>query len=460
MMQQPDITRVTSLTQTFAAWAVNVRQEALPENVREKARICCLDWIAAAASGAGHPLAETYVRLARTLSGNGKESIVARREKASRPFAIFANAALGHITETDDGHRWSIVHPGAVVFPVVASLASTTDQPGRAAVEGAVVGYEAAIRLGLAFGPGHYDIWHTTATAGVFGAAAAAAKIMGLDPPAFTDALGHAGTQSAGVWQFLKDNCASAKPFHPAQSCLSGYIAATAAAGGIPGAPYILEGGKGLFAALGRSPQPEQFTHDLGKKYVIEEVNCKPYPTCGQTHSMIDAMTAIIKKHKLAASQVLDIEARIYTKAADIAGNPNPANLEEAKFSIPFCLAYLLVKGKIPFTGMTDADVFNESIRSLMAKTRLVTDPAMEAGFPDARPCKINVATSDGRILSADNQFRKGDPEKPFSFTEIAEKFRELAAGVYSSAKMDSIIDSVRCLCRNGNVSSWPDLSL
>lgn len=448
-----------SLTRQFAQWAEAVTLERMPEHVREKARTCFMDWLAAVASGAAHPLAETYVKLARKLGGESGATIAARTETTSKAFAIFANAALGHITENDDGHRWSIMHPGDVVFPVVACLAPLTAEPAKYALEGAVVGYEATIRLGVALGPDHYATWHTTATAGVFGAAAAAAKIMELDADGIVNALGHAGTQSAGLWQFLEDGCVPAKPFHPAKACLSGYMAAVAASKGIPGAAHILEGSKGLLTALGKPPLPEKFTEGLGAGYAIEEANFKGYPTCGQTHSMIDAMRAIRKKHAIKPEEISSIEARVYERAVQIAGNANPQTLEEAKFSIPFCLAYFLLHGKIPFAGLTADDVFRPDIRALMDKTTLVVDPEMSAGFPDARPCTVTVNINTGQSFTAENRFRRGDPENPMSFDEIADKFRELAAETYTPAKAETVIASVRSMCRNGNLAAWADIS-
>lgn len=452
---------MSTLTQTFAQWSEGVSWETLPEEVREKARMCLLDWLAAVSSGAAHPAAEAYVALARELGGADESDgtpIVSRKEKTSSAFAVFANGALGHITENDDGHRWSIMHPGDVVFPVVAVLAPLAENPAKAAIESAVAGYEAAIRLGMAFGPEHYSTWHTTATAGVFGAAAAAAKVLGLGEKGMAGALGHAGTQSAGLWQFLDDGCVAAKPFHPGKSCLSGYMAAMAAKQGIPGPAHILEGPKGLLTALGRPPLPEKFSGNLGCGYAIMEVNFKGYPTCGQTHSMIDALSRIITEHGITACDVESIEARVYAKAITVAGKLDPQNLEEAKFSIPFCLAYTLLHSKIPFTGISGDDVFRDDIRAEMAKVTLVEDAAMNAGFPDARPCRIIVTRKDGNRLEAENRFRRGDPEKPMTFDEVADKFRELGAGVYSPAKRERIISTVKNMCRDNEAGEWPDL--
>lgn len=448
-----------TLTSAFAKWSEEIEWETLPESVREKARDCLLDWLGAAASGAAHPAANAYVSVAQELGGTQGTEIIARKEKTSKAFAIFANGALGHITENDDGHRGSIMHPGAVVFPVVIVLAPFTANPAKAAFEGAVAGYEAAIRLGMALGPEHYSIWHTTATAGVFGAAAAAAKILGLGEKGMIDALGFAGTQSAGLWQFLDDGCVSAKPFHPGKSCLSGYISAIMAKKGLPGAPRILEGDKGLLLALGREASPERFAYNLGKSYAIEEANIKGYPTCGQTHSMIDALAKIMKdaQPSFNAHDVERIEAQVYSKAIIVAGKTNPQNVEEAKFSIPFCLAFLLLHGSIPFIGITAEDVFNPDIRALMSKVHLLEDARMTAGFPQARPCRVIVTLKDGRRLEAENKFRLGDPEKPMPFKEIAKKFRELSSGVYSLPHCERIIKTVDAMSKGKNV--WPDLA-
>ena len=149
---------------------------------------------------------------------------------------------------------------------------------------------------------------------------------------------------------------------------------------------------------------------------------------------------------------------RLYAQAARIAANPDPGTLEEAKFSIQFCLAYLLLHGKIPFTGLRVEDTRDRALRALMARVRLVEDAQMSAGFPAARPCEVTVRLLDGRVFSRRNLYRRGDPEAPLSFAEVADKFRELSAEIYSPERQEEIIAFTASLGKARAARPWPSL--
>ena len=435
-----------SMARALARWLCALNLDTVPHSTQEQARRCLLDWLGSAYAGSAHPTANLYVNLGKTLGGEGDHPLVGRPERLPLPFAVLVNGVFGHIAETDDGHRASIMHPGAVCLPVVFALAPQAADPGRAFMEGAIAGYELAIRVGEALGEDHYATWHTTATAGVFGAAAAAAKILGLDEQQTVFALGHAGTQSSGLWQFLEDNCLNAKAFHPGKACMDGLLAACMAQQGIQGAEHIFEGPKGLLAALARPAKPHKLHEGLGSLYKIDEANFKAYPTCGQTHSMLDALHSLMSTHALNPAHIQSIEARVYQRALDVAGITDPKNLEEAKFSLSFCLAHMALFGSIPFTGLDQADVDKPQTRALMARTRVVFDAAMDAGFPAARPCRVSVHMLDGTHYEAENRFRKGDPEKPMDFAELAAKFTQLTQGLLSPAEQRQRIQGIAAL--------------
>ncbi len=440
----------STYAQKLGHWIAHTSLETLPsamhEEICEKARGCYLDWLGSAYAGAMHPTAQKYVRLGQRMGGSGDHCIVGHEEKLSLLMAVFVNGALGHIAETDDGHRLSILHPGSVVFPVVQALAPLAKDPAKAFIEGAIAGYELVIRVGEALGKAHYSTWHTTATAGVFGAAAAAAKILGLSAEQCAYALGHAGTQAAGLWQFLEDNCLEAKPFHPGKSAMEGLMAALMAEQNIAGAAHIFEGKCGILAALGRAPVAEKLDLNLGQQYKILESNFKMYPTCGQTHSMIDALDTVLQQHDLKAENISAITVQLYARAMEIAGIAQPQSLEEAKFSIPFCLAHFARHKAIPFEGLGLEHVQDPITQALMQKVQLVFDAEMDAGFPAARPCKVTVTLDDGSQYSAFNAFRKGDPESPASYAELAKKFRQLTCEALSAEQSEAFIAAIHAL--------------
>ncbi len=427
----------------IADYIAGLKIENIPETTRHKASLCLMDYLAAAWNAQGHPLAEKYLGLARYLAGHegGGVSVIGSSLNLPAPWAVFANAAKGHVTEVDDGHRTSIMHIGTVVIPVVLALAEQRKLSGAQILEAIVCGYDVAIRSGECFGPEHYGIFHTTATAGTFGAAAAAAKALGLEPKAIAWALGHAGTQAAGLWQFLNENAVQAKPFHPAKAALNGMLAAALAESGIEGAVEIYEGKKGFCAIAAKNPQYHALVSNLGSNFKIDEVNFKGYPTCGQTHSMLDAMAAILSREQFSATDVAEVEARVYQRAVDIAGIPEPTTLEEAKFSNQCCLAFMIAKGSLSFLNFTEEAVRDNDIRALMRKIHLVVDPEMDAGFPAARPCRIIVRLKDGRTFSQDNKYRKGDPENPMDAMAMQEKFAQLSSESLTPQQRSRIAD-------------------
>ncbi|MGE4298763.1 MAG: MmgE/PrpD family protein [Desulfovibrionaceae bacterium] len=444
-------------SQQIAACLSGLTVEDLPQGTRLKASHCLMDYLAAAWNAQGHPLADTYVRLARTLAGpvGGDATVIGTGEAMSPAWAAFANAAQGHVTEVDDGHRASIMHIGTVVIPVVLALAEARGLSGAAMLEAVVCGYDVAIRAGECFGPEHYATFHTTATAGVFGAAAAAAKAMRLPPQGMAWALGHAGTQAAGLWQFLADGAVRAKPFHPAKAAHSGMVAAALAEAGVESAGAIFEGGKGFCAVASKHPDFGALIRDLGDWFKIDEVNFKGYPTCGQTHSMLDALAAIMAQNPFGAVDVREVEARVYQRAVDIAGIPAPATLEEAKFSNQFCMAFLLARGALTFENFTEDAVADPIIRGLMGRVRLVVDPEMDAGFPAARPCRITVRLRNGSDLSAANRFRRGDPESPMDTAAMENKFGQLTGHVMDGTQRRRILDWCLGMASMPGVEPW-----
>jgi 2-methylcitrate dehydratase PrpD len=440
------MTSQKSLSQVLGAHIHALQFDDLPPATVEKAKDCFIDYFASAFSGLGHPLSDTYIGLAHRLGGAGPCPILGRGQGSNPAYAAFANAAIGHISETDDGHRASIMHIGTVVIPVIVALAEQLGANGKQCIEACVVGYDAAIGVGEALGPEHYHTWHTTATAGCFGAAAAAAKLMGLGPEHCAHTLGHAGTLTSGLWQFLEDGRVEAKALHPGNSALNSVTAAYLASENIPGADRIFEGERGLFKAMSASPDLDALLkgiarppHTPATSFRIDEANFKAYPTCGQTHSMIDAARTIMASHSIRAHDVTRIEARVYQKTLDIADIKDPKSVEQAKFSLSFCLAMLIVRGKLTFTNMTDEALHDPEIRTLMGRIEVVHAPDMEKLFPACRPCVVTVECGE-EVYSAENHYRRGDPETPMSRQDMKDKFAELAGSHVAASEQKALL--------------------
>ncbi|MBN2751679.1 MAG: MmgE/PrpD family protein, partial [Rhodospirillaceae bacterium] len=326
-----------------------------------------------------------------------------------------------------DGHRMAMMHPGITVLPVVVALAEAHDLPTADIRAAIVAGYEAGLRVGALLGKAHYAVCHVTATAGVFGAAAAASRAMGLTPEQTLWAFGHAGTQSAGLWQFLDDGAEAAKAFHAAMAVRGGLTAARLASVGIPGATHVLEGPRGLLKAYGLSPDPAVLADVGASPLQIETVTIKSWPTCGQMHSCLDAVRDILMENALAPTEVAEVRVFGPKAQIDIAAATQPKTLEEAKFSTAFCVAFLLCAGDLTFTNFTAAAMTRDDVRDLAGRVSVAEEAAMTARFPKERPTRVEIRMTDGRSLMSERSFRRGDPEAPWTFPELVTRFDAIA---------------------------------
>ncbi|MBE0531834.1 MAG: MmgE/PrpD family protein [Rhodospirillales bacterium] len=415
----------------LAQWGAGLDGDALAEPVRSRLGDCALDWWGAMIAGTRHRLAEPYRRV---LGGPvaGDCSVAGCPEGRPPLQAAAANAALSHLLEVDDGHRLAMMHPGVTVFPVVMALAEHMDLSAAEMRAAVVVGYEVGLRVGALLGKAHYATCHTTATAGCFGAAAAAARILGLDAERTLWALGHAGTQAAGLWQFLDDGAEAAKAFHPATAVRNGLTAAMLASEGIPGAARVLEGRRGLLAAWGLAGDPAVLADGLGDRFEILQTTLKGWPACGQMHSSLDALRDLMRRERLRSDDIERIVVTGPRAQVDIADVRDPRSFEEAKFSTRFCIAFLALEGSLSFSNFTPDALDRDAVRRLSERVEVVEEPSFTARFPAKRPARVEVLCRDGSAFSAERSFRRGDPEDPWSWADLVERFDAITVGLES----------------------------
>ncbi|QPC43777.1 MmgE/PrpD family protein [Kaustia mangrovi] len=411
----------------LAGWTARLDGGALAARTRERVAFSLIDWAGAAIAGGRHRLAAPYrAAMEAGAGGNGPEA------------RAMTAAALSHLDEIDDGHRAAMMHPGITVWPVVLALAA--DRPLSLGDVAAAVtaGYEAGVRVGALLGPEHYGVHHTTATAGSFGAAAAAARAMGLGEAATLSAFGHAGTQAAGLWQFAEEGLSDAKAFHAATAARNGLTAAHLARAGIPGARHILEGKKGALRAwwldrTARSLAP------LPQGLAVETATIKAWPVCGQMHPTLDAVAALARDGALMADDIAEIAVETYAAQVEIADRRAPQTVEEAKFSTAFCVAALIVAGGLDIATLTPALLAREDIAALAGRIRLVEVDAFTRAFPNERPTRIAVRFRDGSTREHERRFRKGDPEDPWTWDELVARFHATAAHLREHRRRDLV---------------------
>src|SRR5262245_11657665 len=226
----------------LAGFAAALRFEDIPKPVVDRAVDFFVDWAGSALSGRGQRAIAAIETFAATMGpADGRSEILVSRKTTSPLFAAMVNAASSHISEQDDVHNGSVFHPAAVVFPPALAVAQHLGASGRNFIAASVAGYEAGIRVGEFLGRSHYRVFHTTGTAGTIAAAVAAGRLLGLDAAEMLDAIGSAGTQAAGLWEFLRD-AAGSKQLHTAKAAADGLTAAFLAREDFTGAKRILEG--------------------------------------------------------------------------------------------------------------------------------------------------------------------------------------------------------------------------
>ena len=362
----------------------------------------------------------------------------------------FLRGASAHILECDDLHRASVLHPGCVIVPAIWALTDAQNNYSSKLLLKAVLrGYEVAIRIAMAAGLKHYEIWHMTATVGPFGAAMAAGVLLDLDEDQMVHALGNAGTQSAGFWQFLNEGAMS-KHLHAGHAAEAGVVAAMLAARGFTGASAILEGCQGFFAASCPDADPSALFSSPHDPWQLNATSLKPWPCCRHTHAAIDAAIGLrreIVSRKKDITEISSVAISCTRVALDVCDRPQPENNYQAKFSLQHCVAAALARDIIDF------EAFDEGSRSdlapLRAKINLVCDDRLNRLYPDHWGAKIRLEFVDGEILHMKRDDALGDPETPLTTSDMREKAKILLE--YGNiADPDKIIDAVLDMAHGG----------
>tara|TARA_R110000824_G_scaffold155226_1_gene327485 strand:+ start:34891 stop:36258 length:1368 start_codon:yes stop_codon:yes gene_type:complete len=366
----------------------------------------------------------------------------------------FLMGALCHILETDDLHRASVVHPGCVVVPAAWALGTKLKVSGQELLRSVLEGFEATTRVGMAVGAAHYRIWHNTATCGPYGSAMAAARLLGLDDAQTVHALGNAGSQSSGLWQFLETG-AMTKHLHAGHAVEAGMKAADLAAFGFTGPPKILEGEKGFFKAACPDAKPEMVLGDADADWQLVKTSIKPWPSCRHTHPAIDAAEELrIRLGGVAEDAIARVSVTAYQAALDVCNRPVANSEYEAKFSLQHAVAAALLLPKVDFAA------FGDEGRAKAAQLALRVDVAAGEPYLSAYPRNwgsfVQVELKDGSVLEAARENAKGDPEAPLNHDDMVAKAQMLLAhgGVKEA---DRLIEAILGMAKDGAV---PDLSL
>jgi 2-methylcitrate dehydratase PrpD len=330
------------------------------------------------------------------------------------------------------------------VFSPALACAQALGRSGPEFLTAAITGYEVGIRVGEFLGRSHYKIFHTTGTAGSLASAAAVGHLLQLSPEQMLHAFGSAGTQSAGLWEFLRD-AADSKQLHTAHAAGTGLMAAYLAQGGFTGAQHILEGKQGLAAGMSSDADPNCLVDRLGTRWASAETSFKYHASCRHTHPAADALLHTMQSNRIQAQDIDRIVTHVHQGAIDVLGPvTHPATVHQSKFSMGTVLAII---AHYQFAGLQEfADHFSDpEICALRDRVTMELDSEIDAAYPKRWIGKVTVILKDGRQLHGRVDEPKGDPGNTLSRTEITDKALRLAAfsGGATPLEMTSAIDAL-----------------
>lgn len=443
---------MTTVIETYAHFAAGLRTAPLSDEVRHHAERAIVDWFAACVPGGVMAPATLVAEALADQVGAGNASLVPGGQRATPQTAALINGTASHTVEFDDIFREGLYHPGTPTISAALAAAELAGADGARLLAGVVAGYEVSNRIAKAVNPRHYDYWHTTATVGCFGAAAAASVILDLDAAQTAHALGTAATMAAGLQQAFRADAMS-KPLHSGRAAEAGMLAARLAKAGVTGALDALEGPRGFGAAMsGPDVDWAAATATLGSDWTITRVTFKNHAACGHVHAAVDAVAEIASANAIAVDRIASIEAGSYAKSVEICGNAKPVTAFEAKFSLPYCVAAVLVRGSVRRAAFEPDALADPAIRELAAKVVHTVDPGCEAAFPGVRSARAAIVTTDGQRFEFFAPTRKGDPDNPLTDIELDAKFHELTDPVLGEAAAGDLLARLRDLRSAGAV--------
>jgi 2-methylcitrate dehydratase PrpD len=447
------------LAETLARFAAALRFKALPSEVIRAAELHLADAFGVALAGSSQQFARPVLKVIEESGGHPQSSVWATGERTSASMAALANGTLVHGLDYDDTHTEAIVHASAVIAPTVFAVGEWRGASGKEAIVAAVAGYETMIRIGLA-APGRFHAlgFHPTALCGAFGAAVAAGKLLGLDVAKITHALGIVGSQAAGIHEFSVDYGSWMKRFHAGWAAHAGIIAAQMAAGGFTGPATVLEGSWGFFAThVGAEYEPEAVTAGLGEQWETPNLAFKPYPSCHMTHAFVDAAREL--RSGLDIGSIESVHCHVASGMLPFICEPWQAKLAPngeyaAKFSLPYCVAAMLVSGELTVASFSDDAISRPDVLALARRIRYEIDA--DSSYPRGFPGAISIYTARGERLEHRVQSSRGTPGCPFTEEEVREKFAANAAIGGQGERAGELWQSLNALSKRSTVQLLP----
>jgi 2-methylcitrate dehydratase PrpD len=398
---------------------------------------------------------EPASRIAQSLAideGRGDCRVLGTDMRSSAGLAALANGVAAHALDFDDMCFVSLAHPSCALVPAALAAGETVHAAMTTLLDAYVVGFEVECRLGIVMNPRHYHErgWHCTSSIGTLGAAAAAARILGLDGDATRHALGIAGSSACGV----KENLGSmVKPLHAGMAARNGLMAAQLARRGFAASAHALDGPQGYLAAMDSQHRSlDLAAADLGVRWEILEtgITVKLYPSCAATHPPLDVLLDICRRERVTHDRIAAIDVEVDSMTPRLLIHPRPTNGLEAKFSMPFCAAAAVVHGRLGIDTFDVAQIQNPAIQAVMPLVSLRANSAFDTAAPLSQ-ARVTVRLRDGRVFTQAADGARGYPGR-LSNEEIESKFVGCAQRVLMDEGTTRAWNALRDLDRIGDV--------
>lgn len=454
--QQPTA-KQEPVTRYVADFILNARYEHIPANVLDLSRKSILDGFGLSLCGSVAKLSEIVRQNFKNngLSGSMGATMIGTRLKAAPRFAAFANALNIHADDYDDTQLavaedrvyGLLTHPTAPVLPPVLALAEMRGLSGKDLLLAYNVGVEVECKIAEAIAPRHYDDgFHTTGTVGAIGAGVGAAKILGYNLEQILRTIGIAASESAG----LRENFGTmTKPFHAARAAESGVVAAELSGLGWTATSEVLEAPRGFFHAAGGSFDRNAIMEKLGKPWAFANpgISIKPFPSGSLTHPGMTELERLIKEHGIKPDQVEMLEVGTNRNMPNALIHHQPKDELQAKFSMEFCMASLLLYGKAGLAEFTDEVVNRPAVRQMISRVKFGVDPVAEAAGYNKMTTILKLHLKDGRVINGRADFGKGSPAIPMSYEDEAAKFLDCAAfAKWPTAKAKQVVELTKSI--------------
>jgi 2-methylcitrate dehydratase PrpD len=433
-------------TTAIAEFVVKNRWEDCPAEAVDAARRAILDTLGVMLAGSVEAPARIVQKIAAAEGGAPLATVIGAGARTGAVWAALANGTAAHALDFDDTNFGMMGHPSAPVLAAALAAGELALCDGKSLVHAFLLGFEVETTVAEVLNPAHYHHgWHATCTLGTLGAAAAAARLLGLDAAQTRTALAVAASQSSG----LKENFGTmTKPFHAGHAARSGVLAALLAREGWTASEQALEGPQGFFAVLGARALQMERLGSLGApwKILTTGVAVKPYPSCACTHSIIDGARELRQRHALRPADIAEVTVGVNASVPHILIHANPRTGLEAKFSGQFAAAAALVEDRMDMRTFTDEKVQDPAIRAFLPRVRLVVDPDIPGDLERHMWSRVRLRLTDGRALEIGPRQVPGHPGNPLTPAQLREKFEGCAGIVLSAERTQTVREIVETL--------------